>query len=89
MPIAEFDFEDELRIAQHIDANLAEHLRQSSEWPPTLDPSGNEVSRDRDRNKVSPQTRDNDREGDEQRSPSGVQVAAVPKHDESKQATRK
>jgi len=82
-----YDFEDELRIAQHIDANLAEHLRQSSEWPPTLDPSGNEgVSRPRQEQKCHPQTRDNDREGDEQRSPSGVQVAAVPKHDESKQA---
>jgi len=82
-----YDFEDELRIAQHIDANLAEHLCQSSEWPPTLDRCGDEgVSRPRQEQKCHPQTRDNDREGDEQRSPGGVQVAAVPKHDESEQA---
>jgi hypothetical protein len=40
-----YDFENESGVAQHIDANLAEHPRQLSEWPPMLDRSGNEIVR--------------------------------------------
>ena len=81
------DFEDESGVAQHIGANLVEHPRQLSEWPPMLDGCGNEIAPGPpQQQQCHSQGRDDDSEGDEQRPPGGIQIAAMPKQDESERA---